>query len=67
MTGTEPRANALRRGFGLGTLVVLSVVVVAALAPGADLWVAVLVGVFVGLFVGGGPGLLISARPGESD
>ena len=36
-----------------------------ALALGAELWVAVVVGFAVGLFVGGGLGLLLAARSAE--
>lgn len=62
MTTAEPQAHSLRRGFGLGVLIVFSIVFVAALALGAELWIAVLVGISVGLFVGGGLGLLVSGR-----
>jgi hypothetical protein len=67
MSSSAPQSHVLRRGFWLGTLVVFAIVALASLALGADLWIAVLVGFFVGLFVGGGLGLLISARLDASD
>ena len=67
MSSSVPQPHNLRRGFWLGALVVFVIVAIASLALGADLWIAVVVGFFVGLFVGGGLGLLISARLDASD
>ena len=58
----EPQARSLRMGFGIGALIVFLLVVVPALALGADPLYAVIVGLFVGLVVGGGLGLMISGR-----
>jgi hypothetical protein len=62
MTMREPKARSLRVGFGVGALVVFLLVVVPALLLGADPWYAVGVGLFVGVFVGGGLGILLSGR-----
>jgi hypothetical protein len=51
----------------LGILVATALVALFALALGAELWVAVVVGLCVGLFVGGGLGLLLAARSAGSD
>ena len=62
MPTTEPRAQTLRRGFLIGALSVGLVIFVIALIAGAELWIAVMLGFFLGLFVGGGLGLLVSGR-----
>ena len=67
MTASGPRANEIRRTVGVGILVAWALVALLALALGAELWVAVLIGFCVGLFVGGGLGLLMAARSAGSD
>jgi len=67
MTASGPRANEIRRTVGVGILVAWALVALLALALGAELWVAVLIGFGVGLFVGGGLGLLTAARSAGSD
>lgn len=67
MSSSVPEAHNMRRGFWLGTLIVFAIVAVVCLALGADVWIAIVVGFFVGLFVGGGLGFLISARLDASD
>jgi hypothetical protein len=62
MASTEIRAQTLRRGFLVGALFVGVPIFVIALVAGAELWIAAMVGFFLGLFVGGGLGLLVSAR-----
>jgi hypothetical protein len=62
MPATEPRAQALRRGFLVGAIPVGVLIFVIALVAGAELWIAAVLGFFLGLFVGGGLGLLVSGR-----
>lgn len=62
MATTEPRAQTLRRGFLIGAVAVGGIIFVISLVAGADLWIAAVVGFFLGLFVGGGLGLLVSGR-----
>ena len=62
MPTTEPRAQTLLRGFLIGAVSVGVVIFVIALIAGAELWIAAMLGFFLGLFVGGGLGLLVSGR-----
>ena len=60
MPTNEPRLQTLRRGFLIGAVSVGVVIFVIALVAGAELWIAAMLGFFLGLFVGGGLGLLVS-------
>jgi hypothetical protein len=62
MPTTQPRAQTLRRGFLIRNLPVGVVIFVVALIAGAELWIAAMLGFFLGLFVGGGLGPLVSGR-----
>ena len=67
MNDPKQVAAEMRRPILLGFLIATVLVLLGALALGADLPIAVAAGVGVGLFVGGGIGLLWAARAADPD
>lgn len=65
MNVPTPDLRTLRMGVALGALVAFLVTVAIALAVGASGWPVIAGGVFVGIFVGGGLGLLTASRVGH--
>ena len=67
MTDPKQIASEMRRPILLGFLITAVLVLLGALALGADPAIAIAAGIGVGLFVGGGIGLLWAARAVDPD
>jgi hypothetical protein len=69
MPDPDPRqiATEMRRPILLGFLIAALLVLLGALALGADPPIAIAAGIGVGIFVGGGIGLLWAARAADPD
>ena len=67
MTDPKQIASEMRRPILLGFLITAVLVLLGALALGADPAIAIAAGIGVGLFVGGGIGVLRAARGVDPD